>query len=114
MRVGWVIRKDDTFLLNYDLVTLEDLDYYIESRIERHNFLDMMALLWDLRDALRKERAWEAHFVTLVAQRQGVPEETVWEAVRWWKEKVIMVRALTADESKALRMIESRVRREKG
>lgn len=107
----WKVHRSDPFLLNYDLITLADLEYYIGSRIERHHFLSMMPLLWDLRDARLSERDWEAHFVRLATARTGRTDESdVWAAVEWWKNRVIWKRPISKNDTLALRMIEQRLK----
>jgi len=110
-RVSWWLDINRPQVLNYDLITLEDIEFFLESRLDRHHFLDMIVTLWSLRDELRKELAWEKQFVQAMAGRLECDESLVWDAVHWWKTKVIHTRALNSDDKRAWKMIERRVRR---
>lgn len=91
---------------------MEDIEYFLNSRIERINYLDLMPMLYKLRDERRKEIALEAEFVKLIAGQNGFSESDVWAAVEWWKNKVIWKRPLTKDDAKAWRMIVAKLKRE--
>ncbi len=110
-RVGFKLRKSDVFLLNYDLVTLEDIEYFINSRTDRRNYIHMIRILWDIRDGLLEEAKNERALVALIAEQMKVKEELVWETVDWWKHKNIWQRPVMEDDAKALRMIKRRVQR---
>ncbi len=111
VRVGWWVDPTREQVLNYDLLTLEDIDYYLGNRLDREHFLSMVVPLWGLRKVLQAERDWEAEFARALAGRLGVAEDSVQEAITWWKHKVIWKRAITSDDAKAWRMIEARLRR---
>ena len=111
-RLRLTIYRQDEFVLNYDAVSLEDIEYYLSSRIHRGDYVEMMPLLFDLRDLRLQELEWERGFVSLLATRTGAPEADIWGAVEWWKHKVKVIRPLTEDDAKALRMIEARIRRQ--
>jgi hypothetical protein len=108
-RIGFRFWHDE--VLNYDQLSLEDLEYYINSRTDRHNYLEMMPLLWTLRDQRRAELEHEKHFVKLVHDRTGVEEEVIWRCVTWWKMKNKWKRPISEDDAKALRMIERKLKR---
>jgi len=64
------------------------------------------------------ELKWEKEFVRMTVEelfRENiiVNEEKVWEAVNWWKNKVIWKRPITKDDAKALRMIKSKLKNNK-
>lgn len=111
-RISFEIEPDDYFVINYDGISLEDIEYFLNSRIERINYLDLMPMLYKLRDERRKEIALEAEFVKLIAGQNGFSESDVWAAVEWWKNKVIWKRPLTKDDAKAWRMIVAKLKRE--
>lgn len=109
-RVGFVIRAKDDFVFNYDQIDLEDIDFYLNCRADRGNYVSMIPVLWQLRDALIAEREKEKDFVNLIVNRMGVKEDTVWAAVNWWKFKNKWKRRIDSDDAKALRMIEKVIR----
>lgn len=102
----------DMWLVNYDLITIEDIDYYLTSRVDRKDYLNSIPLLQAVREMLLEEKEKESHFVKLVANRMNCTEEVVWEAVDWWKLKNKWKRGIHQDDAKALRMIEKRIRKE--
>jgi len=111
-RVSYIAYRSDTFVLNYDLIDLETVENFIDSRLERRQYLNIIPLLWEIRDRRLAELEWEKHFVVLMANETGAPEEKVWDAVVWWKTKNIWKRPIMEDDAKALRMIRKRLERE--
>lgn len=108
-KLSFLVYPEADLVLNYDLMLLEDVEFYIGSRLERKHYLDIIPILWGIREARQTEIEWERHFVGLVAGRLNCSEKRVWEAINWWKFKNKLKRPLTSDESKALRMIEKRI-----
>ena len=53
----------------------------------------------------------EQEFVKLIMRRASAKKKIVLEALQWWKYKNIWKRPVREDDSKALRMIESRVKK---
>lgn len=103
----------DRFFVNFDLATEEDCAYYLTDRLHRRDYVRMLPLLRRVEALKRREAEAEAPFRLLLAaeisRRHGVDLEeaagAVGELIRWWKFKVREHRALTSDDSKALRMI---------
>jgi hypothetical protein len=121
--VGFCLEpKHDQWLFNYDELTLDDINFYLTDRVERHNYASMMPFLYELRNQLEKEQAWENEFIKLLSERlhdelseqlpAGIDLLALGhEAVRWYKlDKVKIKRSLTDQDAKALRMVEQRVR----
>lgn len=108
-RISFYVTSNDNFILNYDQMTLEDVDYFLTNRGQRKHYLDFTMLLWTLRDQLIAEREKEKDFVNLVAHRTGATEAEVWRAVDWWKFKNKWKRRIDSDDAKALRMIERKL-----
>jgi len=96
-------------VLNYDQISLEDIEFYINCRTERGNYLSMMPLLYKLKEMRLEELEREKLFVQLVVNRNKVSEEKVWELVDWWKYKNKWKRPIDKDDAKALRMIERKL-----
>lgn len=109
--LSWKITTDDAFILNYDLVTIEDIDFYLNSRVDRRHYIHMMPLLWEVRKQLEKERADESDFRQLVKgevlKSIGVlpSDEQVNQECENWKRNLKWKRAIAHDDQKALRMI---------
>lgn len=114
--------KNDEWLFHYDELTLADIIFYLTERVERKNYASMMPFLFELRQHLEKELAWETEFTRMLSQRletelsahlpAGVDLAALTrEAIAWYKlEKVQIKRALTGNDAAALRMVEQRVR----
>lgn len=103
--------------INFDAITLEDCEYYLQNRLERPNYLRVLPILVWVRRAKRKEAALEAEFVKLVLGVLGWGEERapkVQDAISWWKLKNRIKRGLLADDAKALRMIVRRLQGQGG
>ena len=107
-RIGFWCFSDE--VLNYDQLDLEDIEFYINCRTERRNYLDMMPILYQLRKDRLEELEREKLFVQLVVQRNSIAEEDVWKAVDWWKFKNKWKRPIDQDDAKALRMIERKLK----
>jgi hypothetical protein len=111
-RISFVIKPEDWWVLRYDGLALDEVEFYIQSRVERNHYTNILPALYHVRAELKKEREWEAHFVSLVAQRNDCGEADVWRLVEWWKTKNKWKRPLRQDDAKALRMVEAWLKRE--
>lgn len=118
-RIRFAIKPDDSFLLNYDNLELSDIEFYINSRIDRPNYLKMMPVLIRVKEFLLEEQKGEADFKTLLYQQSYnsvhsyLSEEEligrVNRCIDWWKYKNQIKRAITKDDTLALRMIVKRI-----
>lgn len=115
LNISWKIFNDDAFIINYDAITVEDIDFYLNSRVDRRHYLHMMPLLMKVRQILIDEKKSEVDFKKLV---QGevykianmMPTDAqIDEAVEDWKKNLKWKRAISHDDSKALRMIVQRL-----
>lgn len=113
-RASCELYREDAFVLAYDLATVEEMERFLTSRTERHQYVNMFPLLKAAIALKKQEAALEAPFLQLLAsqisQSNGVDIESaaqaVPELVRWWKFKNREHRPLVGnDESKALRQI---------
>jgi hypothetical protein len=110
--LSFIIKPYDRFILNYEGIKLEDVEFYIESRVDRHNYSEMLPLLYLIKRKKLEELADEKEFVKLMqGQIPKATEQDIWDAIEWWKMKVIEKRPLTKDDAKAFRMIQGRVKR---
>ena len=108
-RISFLVYESDRNLLNYDRISLDDLEYYINNRRERKDFLNILPTLIGLRRERLKELEDEKGFVALMARELDVDEKIIWEAVDWWKYKVVWKRPVRKDDALAWRMIRKRV-----
>lgn len=117
-RTRFKIYKDDAFILNYDQIDLEDIEFYLTSRVDRHLYLSMMPILEKIKAQRLKELAQEKEFMKFVVARnkdkfkvvneEGVKKMVV-DSVIWWKYKNKWKRPIKKDDTLALRMIERRI-----
>ncbi len=111
MNLSWKIFNDDAFIINYDEIKIEDIDFYLNSRVDRRHYIFMMPLLWKVRTTLLEERESEVNFKKLVAgevfKSTGVmpTAEQLDSQVENWKKDLKWKRAISHDDEKALRMI---------
>lgn len=110
--VTWLIDVDHDEILNYDNVSFEEIDYYLQSRIHRSEYMYMFRALIGLRDRLRKEKEGEKDFIALLAGWSHSSIEKVEELVTWWKLKNKWKRSLSSDDAKAYRMILRKLKNE--
>lgn len=116
----WLIDKYDNFIINYDRISLDDIEYYINSRIERQNYVKTLPLLYTIRKKLIAEMAWEEKFITFTEQeiKRELPIDAdlkplIRRAIEWWKMDAVRVwkRPITEDDTKALVMIKQETKR---
>lgn len=108
-KMSFLLYHDDSNILNYDMLSLDDLNYYIENRTDRHNFLTMLPVLIGLKKMRLQEIEDEKGFVSLISSKYGFTEKAVWKAIDWWKYKVIWKRPIRKDDAKAWRMISKKL-----
>lgn len=108
-RVRFFVQRNDWFVLNYDRISLSDVRYYINNRLERRHYQKILPTLFQIRKERLAERRAEQPFVNLIVNELGCTEAQVWDAIEWWKYKVISHRAIAEDDAKAWRMIRKRI-----
>jgi len=112
-RASFKIESSDRFILNFDAATIGDLEYYINSRLHRHQYETMLPLMNVAVKMKRREAKEEEPFRYLLVGSimgahgvsQTVAEDRIDLLISWYKFKNKYHRALTTDDSKALRMI---------
>ncbi len=116
-RIGFKIYPDDSFVLHYDRISLDDINFYLESRIDRPNYLEMMPVLVKMKSFMEEESKKEAPFIQMItgSLMSKLPGMTVDEisarvtrCVEWWKWKNKIKRPLDKNDQLAIRMIEKR------
>ena len=104
-RVSFIIDLYSDFIINYDLISEEEIEYYINNRIDRKNYRRILPILYELKNRLIKEREEEKYFVKLIQRVTNKTQQEVEKALYWWKNKNKWKRALSQDDEKAYRMI---------
>lgn len=114
--ISYNIMTDDDFILNFDDVTSKEIDYYLDSRLDRREYITMMPVLWEVREHKRKEEEEEQDFLLMLIApfaAKGTQEqllEAAKEEMTWWKTKNKWKRNLKKDDAKAFRMIGARLK----
>lgn len=112
-RVSW--EYNPTYVLNYDAVSIEELQGYLEDRTLRASFAEMIPVLVEMKRHKVAEQKDEEAFKALLSDTilretgKSVPEGMIDEAVAWWKGKVIFTRSLRSDDRKAWGMIKKHI-----
>jgi hypothetical protein len=105
-RASCLLYPTDKFVLPIDLADVDDMRAYLESRTERHAYLDMLPLLRNAIAVREAEAAAEEPFRALLAGQialtHDVPVDeavaSVEALVRWWKLTTVHFRPLVAGE----------------
>jgi len=114
-RASYLIDVNDPFVLNFDAVTIEEMEYYLNSRLHRHEYENMVPLMKRAIELKKEEAKAEAPFCQLligeIIKKHKVSideaETRIDELIKWWKFKNRNHRALSEDDAKAIRMIVS-------
>lgn len=112
-RVSW--RYVKSHVLNYDAVSLDELQEYLDDRTLREDFSSMIPVLIKMKlyklEEKRNEDAFKALLSDAILRETGkaVDDGVMDEAIAWWKQKVIFTRPLRSDDRKAWSMIKSRI-----
>lgn len=121
-RASVLVDPTDSWVLPFDLATLDDLIYYRDSREARTDFLNMVPALQAAITAKEAEEEQETPFRELITNQlinDGVPTNTAPQKARdlihWWKTANMYGRALNGDathEARAAKQIMRRHRSE--
>lgn len=105
--IRFKIYTSDDFVLNYDQISLDDINFYLNNRSDRPNYLKMMPLLREMKKIRLKEIEKEKAFATMIVSelKNKVSFENVIDCIEWWKFKNKIKRPIDRDDSKAYRMI---------
>lgn len=110
-RVSFYVSPKEDYVINYDDIELEDVDFYIRNRLERQNYMRVMPILIYMRKILIQEREYEQRLVDLIANELKCDNDLVWDSIRWYKTKVKLHRAVEEDNAKAWRMIRRKIKK---
>lgn len=121
-KATFLVYRDDKEILAFDVITLEEMEFFMKDRLSRHDYLTIFPLMKRVRNMKRKERKDEAPFIQLCIgelMKQGIDDATEAELVKviqWYKFKNKVHRSVKKDEANALSMVvaEFKHRRETG
>lgn len=111
----------EEWVVPLDLVTIEEIDYYLNSRTERHAYLNMIPTLRAARAILVAERESEEPFRTALIgslTKQGADIDDAPsladDLIRWFKTANKWNRALESKDTNASRVILAEAKRRRG
>lgn len=112
-RAACRLYRNDRFIINYDLATVDEMEFYLASRTDRVDYISLVPLLQTAIKMKRREAKAEAPFRKLligeIAKAHNVKiaeaASSIDDLISWWKFKNREYRALSKDDAKALRMI---------
>ena len=112
-RIPFRLYKDE--VINFDGITLEEVDYYLKNRMERRSYLDILPVLTWIKKIKFEEKELEDGFTKMIAGKLSWelnPKnlKSIQEAIDWWKLKNRIKRAITKKDSTAIRMIVKRLK----
>lgn len=116
-KISYKVYPEEDTIINYDLCTLEDIEYYIHSREDRKGYLRMIPLLMKVKEWLLKDKEIEKEFTKMMLdefkrEKVNVDEWRVLKAIDWWKTKNKWKRSVNSDDAKAYRMIKKHILKE--
>jgi hypothetical protein len=93
-------------LINIDTVTYEEIRYYLNNRLHRKDYIELIPFMKRVYLYKKQEYEKETPFVKLIMGKSGIADESVVrEAITWWKIKNKWKRWVETDDAKAYRMI---------
>lgn len=111
--------RNEPTIINYDQLNLDDIEFYLNSRIDRPNYLEYLPILKMLKKYLLEEQDQEdAFYLMLVGrcQKEGLKpkeglsyEKIIGELIDWWKYKNKWKRPISKNDELAMKMIEKRL-----
>lgn len=108
-------RVDKNELYDLDFLSWRDMDWLekmMYDRRERRGYLTKMKVLMQIKSFKEAELKLEEPFALLIQGQCQVTREEALDAIHWWKTKNKYKRALTEDDSKALRMIKKHLKKD--
>lgn len=115
-RLSYKIYDDDKFILNYDLISLDDIEYYLYDRKNRKDYLQRMPLLNELKnrrlDELKKENEFIRGLIDEMKRKNvkiSDPKQQIYSTIEWWKLKNKVKRPITENDSLAWKQIKNKL-----
>lgn len=112
-RASYFVSPDDCDIINYDKITLDDIEYYLNSRVDRVFYLSLIPVLTRCRRMKREELEVEKMFKDLIYNKlktlypndESKLLDRIDDLVFWWKNFIKVHRSIMKDDAKAYRMI---------
>ena len=104
--LSYQVYPTDVSVINYDALTPEIVEFYLNNRINRKDYLEIMPLLSEAKKALDEEVKMEQAFVMMVKAATGCnDEEQIKALIKRWKLKNKVKRAVTSNDRLAFKQI---------
>jgi hypothetical protein len=111
-----IYKNYDENILNYDLIDLNHVEYYLNERRHRIEYLKMIPILYNIKKLREEEKKKEVEFVRGLVEdmkrnkrKLKDPEKEIWDAIEWFKLKNKWKRSLTEYDELAWRMVKKRL-----
>ena len=109
--VTFCARRNDDWIINYDQLELNDVDYYLNSRIDRPSYNNFIPLLKTVRQQLVKEQQSEQLFIDLIMNNLKLDNKQIaLDCITWWKYKNKIKRSIDKDDTLAYKMITNKIK----
>ena len=109
--VTFCTRRNDDWIINYDQLELNDVDYYLNSRIDRPSYNNFIPLLKTVRQQLVKEQQSEQLFIDLIMNNLKLDNKQIaLDCITWWKYKNKIKRSIDKDDTLAYKMITTKIK----
>ena len=111
--------ETDRFIINYDALLLDEIDYYLNDRVNRQHYLHMMPILRGLKREILAEKEKEKHIIDALNTRlkfeNGIDFDIhmdISEAIEWYKNSLPTVwkRPMNPDNKDAWKLVELRTK----
>ncbi len=112
-KASFTLYKSDDGVLAFDVITLEEVDFFLTDRLSRGQYLTMFPLLKRVRDMKRAERLDEEPFIQLlIGEMMKEDTETpeyklrreASDLIQWFKFKNKIHRSIKSDEAATFKM----------
>lgn len=113
------LKTNDEEVLNYDDISIDDVEFYLNNRIDCPNYLQYLPILKEIKKHLTKEQEEEDQFCLMLIgecqKRNLIPKDGLYyegiilELINWWKFKNKWKRLISSNDSLAMKMIEKRL-----
>lgn len=111
-RISFKVYTDARELLNYDALDIETVEYYLNNRINRADYLRIMPMLENVHKQLLDEMKQEESFILLLkGQVPNVSVELIKETIKWWKLKNKVKRPITSNDALAYKQILNKLKK---
>lgn len=104
--LSYEVHPTDVSIINYDALTPEIVEFYLNNRINRRDYLEIMPMLAEAKKALDEEVGMERAFIMMVKSATHCDDEPrIAELIKRWKLKNKVKRPITSNDTLAFKQI---------